>query len=214
MTAHDFAQAALSANEQFKAKYSKYLRNSTYAGMLLLLLMFLFSPRYVPQPYRLRSSTLEVVDMPDAVDLPPPPEDVPRPQAAVEAAADDEVSEDIDIAESLFENFENIPVPTSDMGEGGGDVFIASQEKPKLIKFVPPDYPEMARASSLEGTVLVKVLVGPDGSVMRAEILQSVHPMLDSAAIAAALKCKFEPGKQRNIPVKAWMAIPFRFKLH
>ena len=54
----------------------------------------------------------------------------------------------------------------------------------------------------------------PDGSVMRAEVLQSVHPMLDAAAREAALKCKFEPGKQRNIPVKAWMAIPFRFKLH
>lgn len=214
MTAHDFAQAALSANEQFKAKYPKYLRNATYIGLLMMLLLFLFSPRYIPQPYRLRSSTLEVVDMPDAVDIPPPPEDVPRPQAAVEAAADDEVTEDIDIAESLFENFENIPVPSGDMGDGGGDVFIASQEKPKLIRFVQPDYPEMARASSLEGTVLVKVLVGPDGSVLRAEVLQSVHPMLDSAAREAALKCKFEPGKQRNIPVKAWMAIPFRFKLH
>jgi len=34
------------------------------------------------------------------------------------------------------------------------------------------------------------------------------------AALAAARKCKFIPGKQRNIPVKAWMALPFNFRLN
>lgn len=214
MTANDLAQAALSANEQFKSKYSMYLRRATYIGLFMILLFFLLSPKYVPQPYRLRQTVLEAVDMPDAVEIPPPPEDVPKPQAPIEAAADDEVTEDVDIAESLFENFEDIPVPMGDSGDGGGEVFIASQEKPVLIKFVSPDYPEMARASQLEGTVIVKVLVGPDGSVMQAVVLQGVHPMLDAAAREAALRCKFQPGKQRNIPVKAWMAIPFRFRLH
>lgn len=214
MTTEQLAQIRMTANDEFKAGYNRYLRRGAYIALLIILLLFIFSPKYIPQPYRLRTSTFEVVDMPDAVELPPPPEDVPKPQAPIEAAPDDEVGEEIDVAESLFENFESVPLP-SDMGGGdSGDVFVASQEKPKMIKFVPPDYPEMARASQLEGTVLVKVLVGPDGNVMQAVVLQSVHPMLDAAAREAALKCKFEPGKQRNIPVKAWMAIPFRFRLH
>ena len=62
--------------------------------------------------------------------------------------------------------------------------------------------------------MVVKVLVGPDGSVMQVAILQGVHPMLNKAALDAARKCRFNPGKQRNIPVKAWMAIPYRFRLH
>jgi protein TonB len=107
-----------------------------------------------------------------------------------------------------------LEAPTSDFGAGDGEVFVASQTKPELVYFAPPNYPEMARISHLEGTVIVKVLVGPDGSVLAAEILQGVHPMLNKEAIAAARKCKFNPGKQRNIPVKAWMAIPYRFRLH
>ena len=79
---------------------------------------------------------------------------------------------------------------------------------------VAPDYPEIARMSQLEGTVIVKVLVGPDGSVMEAAIVTGVHPLLNRSALAAARKAKFSPGKQRNIPVKAWMAIPYRFRLN
>ncbi len=215
MTTEQLAQIRMSANDEFKAGYNRYLRRGAYVAMLIILLLFLFSPKYIPNPYRLRTSTFEIVDMPDAIELPPPPEDVPRPQAPIEAAPDDEVSDEVDIAESLFEDFEDIPMTSGDMGAGdGGDVFVASQEKPKMVKFVPPDYPEMARASQLEGTVIVKVLVGPDGSVMQAVVLQGVHPLLDASAREAAMKCKFEPGKQRNIPVKVWMAIPFRFRLH
>ncbi len=208
-------QYGLSANEQFKAKYGKYIRNSALVGFLIILAMFIFSPKYVPKPYTLRSTVFEAVDMQEeAIELPPPPEDVPRPQAVVEVAPDDEVGEEIDIAESLFDDFESIPVATGDASTGTGEGFVVSQEKPKLVKFVPPDYPEMARASQLEGTVMVKVYVGTDGSVLDAIVIQGVHPMIDNAAKVAARKCKFTPGKQRNIPVKVWMAIPFRFRLH
>lgn len=214
MTTQQLAPTTLSANDEFKAGYNRYLRRGAYIALFIVLLLFLFSPRYIPQPYRMRQTTIEAIDMPDAVELPPPPEDVPRPQAPIEAAPDDEVGEDVDVAESLFEDFENVPI-TSEFGSGDeGEVFVASQEKPVLTRFVSPDYPEMARASQLEGTVTVKVLVGPDGNVMQAVVLKGVHPMLDAAAREAALKCKFTPGKQRNIPVKAWMAIPFRFRLH
>jgi len=208
-------QIRLSANDQFKAKYGKYLRNSGLVALLIILALFAFTPRYVPKPYTMRSTVFEAVDMEEpTLELPPPPEDVPRPQAVVEVAPDDEVGEEIDIAESLFDDFESIPVATGDASAGAGEGFVVSQEKPKLVKFVPPDYPEMARASQLEGTVMVKVYVGTDGSVLDAIVIQSVHPMLDNAAKEAARKCKFTPGKQRNIPVKVWMAIPFRFRLH
>ena len=91
---------------------------------------------------------------------------------------------------------------------------MVSQEKPVILQYVPPEYPEMARMSQLQGTVIVKVLVGPDGNVMDAQVLQGVNPLLDRAAIAAARRTKWKPGKQRNIPVKAWMALPFNFRLH
>jgi protein TonB len=72
----------------------------------------------------------------------------------------------------------------------------------------------MARRAALEGTVIVKVLVGPDGTVKDAIVVQGVNPLLNKAAVEAARRCKFIPGKQRNIPVKAWMALPFTFRLN
>jgi protein TonB len=204
----------VTANDLFKAQYPKYLRWSTVVAIGLTLLFFLFSPKYIPNPYRLVRTELQVVDLPDVIELPPPPEDIPPPPRAVEAAPDEEVTEEVEIAETLLDFDQALDVPTSDIGSGLGEVFVASQEKPEMLHFHPPDYPEMARISQLEGTVIVKVLVGPDGSVMAAEILQGVHPMLNRSALAAARKCKFKPGKQRNIPVKAWMAIPYRFRLH
>ena len=86
---------------------------------------------------------------------------------------------------------------------------------PFAIQQSAPSIPAMAsERGDLHGYVTLDVRVGTDGSVLDAIVLQSVHPMLDNAAKEAARKCKFTPGKQRNIPVKVWMAIPFRFRLH
>jgi len=206
----------LSANDQFKAKYPRYLRWSAVIAVILVLVFFLVTPRYTPNPYRLRQEELEIVEMDqqDVIELPPPPVEAPPPPRVIEAAPDDEVTDDVDIADTLMDIDDAIAsaLPTYDVGGGGG--FVASSEKPKLIRFVPPDYPEMARMSQIEGTVIVKVLVGSDGNVKDAQIIQGVHPMLNKAALAAARKAKFLPGKQRDIPVKAWMAIPYNFKLH
>ena len=206
----------ISANDEFKAQYPKYLRWSAVVALVLVLIFFLVTPRYIPNPYRLRQEELEIVEMDqqDVIELPPPPVEAPPPPKVIEAAPDDEVTDDVEIADSLVDIDAAIAsaLPSYDIGAGAG--FVASSEKPQLVRFVPPDYPEMARMSQIEGTVIVKVLVGPDGNVKDAQIIQGVHPMLNKAALAAARKAKFIPGKQRDIPVKAWMAIPYNFTLH
>ena len=97
---------------------------------------------------------------------------------------------------------------------GGDEGFVASSENPRITFWAKPKYPEIARKAMMEGTVIVKVLVGPSGAVLDAQILQGANPLLNKEALAAARKCKFIPGKQRNIPVKAWMALPFNFRLN
>ena len=84
-----------------------------------------------------------------------------------------------------------------------------------LIKYVSPRYPDLARQAGIEGTVLLRVLVGKDGKVVSANVLQSdVTPMMEKAAVAAAKQFRFKPAKQRTVPVKATMMVPIRFKLH
>ena len=206
----------MSANDQFKAQYNKYLRWSAVIAILLVLIGAMISPNYVPNPYKLRQEEFEVVDVEDqeVIDIPPPPVEAPPPPKVIEAAPDDEVTEDVEIADTLMDLDTAI---TSSMGSydlGGDEGFVASSTNPIITNWAKPKYPEVARMAQVEGTVIVKVLVGPDGSVQQAQVIQSVHPLVNKAALEAAYKCKFIPGKQRNIPVKAWMALPFNFRLN
>jgi protein TonB len=206
----------LSANAEFKAQYNKTLRWSTVVAIALVLLIWMLTPDYVPNPYKLRQEEFEAVDIDEqqALDIPPPPVEAPPPPKVIEAAPDDEVAEDVDIADTLMDLDEAISSSMTSFGPVGDEGFVASSENPKILQWAKPEYPEMARRAALEGTVIVKVLVGPDGTVKDAIVVQGVNPLLNKAAVEAARRCKFIPGKQRNIPVKAWMALPFTFRLN
>lgn len=206
----------MSANDRFKAEYGRTIRWSTLITIVLMLLLALLIPDYVPNPYKLRQEEFEAVDIDqqEALDIPPPPVEAPPPPKVIEAAPDDEVTDEVDVADTLMDLDEAISSSMPSFGPVGDEGFVASSENPKILQWAKPEYPEMARRAALEGTVMVKVLVGPDGSVKDAIVITSVNPLLNKAALDAARKCKFVPGKQRNIPVKAWMALPFTFRLN
>jgi periplasmic protein TonB len=201
----------VTANDLFKEEYNRTMRWALLGAFIFTIIFFLVTPQYHPNPYKLRTKDLEVQEIQEAVDEPPPPQEIPKPPQQVEAAPDDEVDDDTEIADTLMDTDEMLEMDME--GLGGGDMFVASQDKPRILKYAQPDYPEMARVSQLQGTVIVKVQVGTDGSVIQAIVIQAVHPILDRAAVDAAKRCKFKPGKQRGIPVKAWMAIPYAFSL-
>ncbi len=212
----EFGEAVfINENQRFKARYGVYLRRSTYASLLIWLLIFLFSPVYKPTPYHLREEKIEVLDIPDAIDIPPPPKEIPRPQVPIEAAPDAEVNEEVDLAETLPDDWNNVPLPSGGgSANAGGNTFVAFDTKPEIVKWVPPKYPETARDMELQGTVMVNVLVGTDGRAKQAEVVKSVHPILDAEALKAALRCIFKPGKQRDFAVEVWVTLPYRFKLY
>ena len=101
-----------------------------------------------------------------------------------------------------------------DTGGGlpGPEDYVAFEKEPELVRPPEPEYPEIAREAGVEGTVLVRVLVGEDGFVKEMMIIQSV-PMLDEAAAAAAETAIFKPALQKDKPVAVWMVIPIEFQL-
>jgi len=108
---------------------------------------------------------------------------------------------------------------TSGDGDLDADIGAAEVEnnrysKPEILEFVSPEYPITARLRNAQGTVIVKVLIDPAGDVIDAVILQGVDEELDAASLAAARQARYRPGKFRDIPIKAWMAIPYKFRLH
>jgi protein TonB len=200
-------------NDRFKAKYGQYLAVALLLSLVIWLNIFLFTPELEIDPYRLTEEAIEVIDIPPVVDLPPPPQELPKPQVPIEAAPDAEVEDDVDIAETMPDNFDG---PLPDMGGGGGDAqsFQVFDHKPELIKFVSPVYSEFAREARISGVVYVDVLVGTDGRVKQVRLQRGAHPLLDKAALEAARKAQFTPGKQRDIPVEVWVTLPYGFILN
>jgi len=208
-----FFSTSLTANDEFKLRYPRYLKGAVLATLALTALFVWLWPGYEAQPYRLRQEKIiEIIEIEPLanVDEPPIPQEIPRLPPEIEAAPHDD-PDAVDTIPDLipiwtpFKN-ETLPYP-SDEG------FVPSSAQPVLQYHVRADYPEIARRAGLEGTVLVHALVDVYGRVDRTEIIQGVHPLLDRAAQAAALRCRFTPAKQREFAVPVWVAIPYRFKL-
>jgi TonB family protein len=90
--------------------------------------------------------------------------------------------------------------------------FVYVEELPEAITKVAPDYPDIARQSGIEGTVMVQALVGKDGKVRDTKVVKSI-PVLDDAAVRAVSQWVFKPALTNNKPVAVWVAVPVRFAL-
>jgi protein TonB len=81
---------------------------------------------------------------------------------------------------------------------------------PQPVNSVEPEYPELARAAGVGGTVQVRVGISEDGRVIEREIVKSV-PGLDQAAIEAVQRMRFKPARYRDRPVSVQATIPVVF---
>ena len=80
----------------------------------------------------------------------------------------------------------------------------------KAVQLVKPQYPPIARASHISGTVTVQVLIDEEGNVISAHA-SSGHPLLQASAVAAARASKFTPTKLSGQPVKVSGVIVYNF---
>ena len=102
--------------------------------------------------------------------------------------------------------------PTRDPEPGE---YVPYDEMPALVRCKEAVYPDLARAAGVEGMVTVRMLVGLNGKVERAIIApRGSVPMLDQAALDAALTCTFTPALANGHPVKVWVSQNYRFSLH
>jgi len=91
----------------------------------------------------------------------------------------------------------------------GGDTGIIEYVKANI------KYPEPAMANGIQGKVVVRFVVGKDGSVSKVEILKGVHPELDIEAIRVvkSLPSFEKPGIKDGKEVAVWYVIPIQFAL-
>ena len=204
----------LAVHEEFKARRPSYIRFALGATLLFHASLLVLSPPPELRPYKAPDPknvvTLHDVEHYDY--LPREPDEVKGPDISPEPAPDPnpplppppEMDPESGVLKALTPR-----TPTTDRP------FVVVDELPKLLNPIRPAYPSLAREAGIEGTVRLKVVVGADGKVLDVRVLSSdVTPSMEKAAVAAAKRCRFQPGRQGSNAVKATVVIPFHFRLH
>lgn len=77
-----------------------------------------------------------------------------------------------------------------------------------------PPYPALSKRLGEQGKVVVRVLIGVDGTAQQAEIrTSSGYDRLDQAALATVLKWRYVPGKRGGVAETMWFNVPINFVL-
>lgn len=114
-----------------------------------------------------------------------------KPAAAPSAASESSSAAGVDAA------------PTTD-----ADYKAAYLNNPK------PPYPSVAFQMRIEGTVMLKALVQPDGSCGEVLLAKSSgNSLLDDSALRTVAQWKFVPAKSQGKDISQWVSIPITFAL-
>ena len=162
---------------------------------------------------------IQVEDLPETrqITRPPPP---PRPAIPIETESED-VPDDVTIETTDLE-LEDVPVDLPPPPTAESESILLEEEeilevwkveqKPRLIRRAIPEYPGFALRAGLQGSVMLKVLLGKDGKAESIQVLKGEEIFRKSAKEAVG-KFLFEPARQSDRPVKVWLVIPIHFKL-
>lgn len=153
---------------------------------------------------------------------PPPviavPEPVPDEQAQTQTIATvDQMAEALepltmtDIGAGVGEGDSLVvDLPAGDVAPAP-DEFIAVDEEPVRLRIDNPVYPDVALAAGIEGTVVVRVLVGTDGKVKDVMVLEGPEALRE-AADRCARTSVWKPAVVENKPIAVWVMMPVTFK--
>jgi protein TonB len=93
------------------------------------------------------------------------------------------------------------------------DATAASDSDPKVLSPRFPDYPPDLQRAGIEGQVVVRFTVEPDGSVSEPAVQGSPPAQLAALALDAIRQWKFVPAMKNGTPVRARLQQPFLFRL-
>ncbi len=79
--------------------------------------------------------------------------------------------------------------------------YAAATKQPRLKKRPPLEIPQSIIDNGIEGTVLISIDIGANGSVSAARVTKSLHPDADLACITSWKQAKFKPAEQSGSAV-------------
>ncbi|MGZ4820828.1 MAG: energy transducer TonB [Terriglobales bacterium] len=100
-------------------------------------------------------------------------------------------------------------------GIGGGPYRVGGGVSAPRVLYQPdPEYSEEARKAKYQGTVVLWVVVGPDGRPRDIKVQRTLGMGLDEKAIEAVRTWKFEPARKDGQPVAVQINIEVNFRLY
>lgn len=100
-------------------------------------------------------------------------------------------------------------------GIGGGVYRVGGGVSAPRVLYAPdPNYSEEARKAKYQGTVVLWVIVGPDGRVRDVRVQRTLGMGLDEKAIEAVRTWKFDPARRNGQPVAVQVNVEVNFRLY
>jgi len=100
-------------------------------------------------------------------------------------------------------------------GYGGGAYRVGGGvSAPKVLYDPDPEYSEEARKAKYQGTVVLWLVVSPEGKPQQIRVQRSLGMGLDEKAIEAVRQWRFEPAKKDGQPVPVMINVEVNFRLY
>lgn len=142
----------------------------------------------------------------------PPPTDLrsPRPEQPTRTASAEAPNPESSPSDSGDASDQDDVRPVETLG--------IADRKPQLIGgmgrlYLHINYPEKAQAQGIEGQLMLEFTIGTEGAVSDIEVIDSLHPLCDSAAVKGVRSVRFVPAKQNGTPVPVRLKLPVKFQL-
>jgi TonB family protein len=84
---------------------------------------------------------------------------------------------------------------------------------PGVLFKVEPEYSEEARKAKFQGTVVLSIVVDPNGKARDVRVVRPLGLGLDEKAIEAVMKWRFKPGMKDGAPVPVQATVEVNFRL-
>jgi TonB family protein len=105
--------------------------------------------------------------------------------------------------------------PGSGGGYGGGLMNVGGGvSAPAVIHSVEPEFSEQARSASLQGTVVLQLIVDAEGNPQNVRITRHLGMGLDEKAVEAVRQYKFKPAMYQGHAVAVQIVVDIDFHLH
>ncbi|MFO7767378.1 MAG: energy transducer TonB [bacterium] len=115
------------------------------------------------------------------------------------------------------------PPAAASGGETGGTatgaeddrIYEKWDEAPRLVDYVQPEYPGIARKAGVEGTVTLHLVVDRDGGVEEVQVFRATPRLIfDRSAREAVREWRYEPARVDGRPVRSRISQTLRFVLN